>query len=72
MKALKDCEWRIKIIYRSDFQTWKYYWMVGLDVAQLAGIDTSFYGKMFKKRQGAKLNWERFAKLNGIKNWKFV
>ncbi len=63
MKAIKDCEWEIKIDMEvSGFYTWS------------GSLRTIYVAQrqLYNTEQSAKRNWERFAKLNKIKKWKYI
>jgi hypothetical protein len=70
MKAIKDCKWYIEI---ADFLdgSGHCYWVAGTDDNTSSDLDT-LTGYDFKTLQGCKRNWERFAKINGIKKWKYI
>ncbi len=62
MKPIKDCEWRVQIYGFS----WDAYSFNKSGVDELASKD-NFASEGFVKR-----NWECFAKLNGIKKWRYI
>ena len=72
MKAIKDCEWRVRL---EICLNGPYYWSANpkqeLGVRHRCGKD--FVSKAnFKSEYGAKRNWEKFAKINKIKKWRYV
>lgn len=67
MKALKDCEWKVLI---AKFFNSEYYWSADTD-EQDSGIDLgSIISMNYKSKTAAKKAWKKFAKLNGITNYK--
>ena len=71
MKAIKDCEWGIWIQEDSTPEKKGFWW-----VAE-AIEDTGLYTHLvmenyFKLKSSVKRNWGRFAKINGIKKWRYV
>jgi hypothetical protein len=67
MKALKDCEWNVTI---EKFFNSKYYWSAETSEKD-SGIDCGSFPSMdYKSKTAAKKAWEKFAKLNGITNYK--
>ena len=72
MKAIKDCEWEVRIW---DNNPSNHTWLWGAEKIDLyaAGLDETYLGcsGMFNKEYLAKRNWERFAKLTKIKKWKY-
>ncbi len=71
MKAIKDCEWEVKSINKYTIG-----WIWVAFTSDDSGIDNSLYmdtdGKPLSTRRQVKYNWERFAKLNKIKKWRYV
>ncbi len=69
MKAIKDCEWRVGI--KGDK-------IVGIDwradTNDFTGIINFFQSRQYhyKSKKSTKRNWEKFAKLNGIKKWQYI
>ena len=68
MKAIKDCEWEVKI-YEGRYFKWG-----ATSKKNNFGLLWQFHcgTEYLTSEQSAKHNWERFAKLNGIKKWKYV
>ena len=67
MKAIKDCELKIKIITFTNFDKTKDYWWY--TYGKSFGIDGCLESKTFKAKQKAIDNFKEFAKLNGIENY---
>ena len=75
MKAIKDCEWEVKIettanpvFYkrrRGMRLDWLFYWE-----AKAGWIIIT--GRSFKEKQPVKRDWKRFAEINGLKKWKIL
>jgi len=64
MKAIKDCECKVRIFHHPHFDdyTWAF-----------EGNGISVWAtNSFRTESGCKRNWERFAKINGIKKWKYT
>ena len=71
MKALKDCTW--KVYFFKDYLregSLRASWV--LEQNKQSGIRLLYSNKSLRSTESAKKNFERFAELNGIKNWKFV
>lgn len=67
MKALKDLEWKVHIIGVAQ------HWWVAESTKQAGLVSDSLVMDNFMYTiSGVKRNWQRFAKLNGIKKWKFI
>ena len=71
MKALKDCTWKVYFFknYTLD-RSLRASWVMGQN--KYSGIRSLHSNKSFRSVESAKKNFERFAELNGIKNWKFI
>jgi len=66
MKALKDCEWKVRI---SDNYDGRYYWIA--DTKNESGIEDGYFPSIdYKSKTAAKEAWKKFAELNGITNYK--
>ena len=66
MKAIKDYKWKVEIIKSISFIPKEYYW-------KALNYHHSFIGgRYYKSEKSAKRNWEKFAKINGIKHWRYV
>lgn len=64
MKALKDCKWLVVIQWDGTFHYWK---------ARTKDYTVNiFFSKAFKISKSALKNWEKFAELNGITNYKIM
>ncbi len=78
MKAIKDCEWEVKLEKTISLGTkhkFIYLWKAevawdGLSSSPTGILDISSEGWMPLRE--SKKEWECFAKLNGIKKWKYV
>jgi hypothetical protein len=71
MKAIKDCEFEVKIM-RMPLQATKgieSYWVAETYDVQTIRIESD---KEYKNKESAKRNFRKFAKLNGIANYKFT
>lgn len=66
MKALKDCKWEVTI----SKGTLRFFWYAWIE--QNAGMDNFESDKYFNTKVRAKQHFEKFAKLNGITNYKIV
>lgn len=66
MKALKDCEWTVSITIFHGAKL--HYWWTAYPKERNAFITQD---KTVKSRRGAQNHWKRFAKLNGITNYKY-
>ena len=63
MKAISQCEWEVNIDMEiSGFYTW----------SVLSGTICADQRQLYKTESSAKRNWEKFAKLNKIKKWKYI
>lgn len=70
MKVIKDCEWEV---YIEKTGGTKYLWYVSkANDDEHCAIQRLLSEFDYKTKQSAKRNWERFAKLNKIKKWKYV
>lgn len=67
MKAIKDCLWGVTIDY--NMICGYFYWASTAD-------ESGFYGQLEgigqRTKKSAKKEWEKFAKLNEIKKWKYI
>ena len=72
MKALKDCKWEVEIeIDSMKYLEGDYYYFVAISGENCGYTEKIFSGeKDFKTRVGAINNFKKFAKLNGITNYK--
>ena len=71
MKAIKDCEWKVRIIDSSGYSKNNgYFWEADSKTNPLL-YDLVMPGYAASDRS-ARRNWLRFAKVNGIKRFKFV
>jgi len=73
MKAIKDCKCEVRIDDKSKYGANKpFSWVVY--VSKNKNQNQLYFQSFddFKTLKGVKKNWETFAKLNGIKNWKYV
>jgi len=74
MKKLKDCKWEVFIkeeVYYAGVGGSRYRFQV--DLKEDCGLTNYLlYGKTYRSRQSAKNNFRQFAKLNGIKKYKFI
>jgi len=69
MKAIKYCAWEIQIGYSNNIFCYNW-WAWALNVGFVSPLKSSYYN--YKTKRSAKRSWERFAKLNRIKKWKYV
>ena len=67
MKAIKDCEWEVSIIPLDLNYRWQ-----ACTHDTVGFLSSTFDYRWLSSKQSAKRNWEKFAKLNGIKKWKYV
>ena len=68
MKAIKDCEWEVRIIKRKYFPG--YVWRASTKhTLPTIEITTPYYENEIDNR---KKSWLRFAQINKIKKWKYV
>lgn len=66
MKALKDCEWIVQI---NENYKGNYFWTA--DSKDESGIEDGYFPSIdYKSKTAAKEAWKKFAKLNGITNYK--
>ncbi len=81
MKALADCKWKVKIICSLGVGEYEYYWWADLTKrdTKAVGFNLDYNGNAedihspyFETEKKCINHWERFAKLNGYKNWKYV
>jgi len=68
MKKLTDCEWRVIIDCEKTKCWWYAYTYDNCDV----DIECLMMEGYTKTKLGTRRNWEEFAKLNGIKHWKWA
>ncbi len=73
MKAIKDYKWEIHI-HLCEMRTeptlrefWE--WTTMFNLCGLKDVSSKKY---FSSEKVAEENWEKFAKLNGIKKWRYV
>ena len=66
MKAIKNCEWEVKIFYEAfdKLYTWYAY------PNENAGSPLES-GRAFTAKSSTKRHWEKFANINKIKRWKY-
>ncbi len=69
MKAIKDCEWEVELCNAILDNKNKHWWSISISVGKETAEITS-NGSWISKYL-AKRNWERFAKVNKIKKWKY-
>ena len=68
LKAIKDCKWEVEI-YGSVGRG--YWWRAFSYAANLGIVEWEFNGdKKYKTKKTALNNFKKFAKLNGITNYK--
>ncbi len=70
MKAIKDCEWEVRLIVQGKLSLGIRWEAHSEDMTGNAG-DT-FNSVWWASKSTAKRNWECFAKLNKIKKWRYV
>jgi len=68
MKKLTDCEWRVRL--DGEEAESQYWWYAYTD--NNSDVEFLMMESWTKTKSGAKRNWQRFAKLNGIKHWKWA
>ena len=66
MKAIKDLVWEVDMVYSEMGNCW---WVVQTKYQTV--VEMTMEGSTETIR-GAKRNWERFAKVNKIKYWRYV
>ncbi len=67
MKAIKECKW--KVIVESSMCIHGCWWKAN---ASGHGVYDLMSKRNFMSTKLAKHHWEKFAKVNKIKNWKYV
>jgi hypothetical protein len=67
LKAISECWWSVGI---RRFDTRILYWWAFTDKEN--GVDDLTQLDTCETKQEAKKDWEEFAALNNIKNWKYV
>jgi hypothetical protein len=73
MKAIKDCKLEVEVDDYTKYQADKpFYWSAYASKNKKENLLYFQCLTDFKTLAKAKKNWETFAKLNGIKNWKYV
>jgi hypothetical protein len=70
MKAIKDCEWKVSICNSNYLGIKGYFWWA--NSKEITGIYGHQESIIVKSKKEAKHNWEKFAKINKIKKWKYV
>lgn len=68
MKAINKCEWVVQIAYWYESPKCYRWHVLNLDGIYLGDNRD----KGFTSRASAKRNFLKFAKVNGIKKWRFV
>ena len=69
MKAIKDCSYKVKI--EKNYVLPQYWWTTYSK--QTTGLDQELGMEGNKGTiELAKRDWEKFAKINKIKKWKFI
>ena len=68
MKAIKDCEWEIKV-FENSYGQW--FWSA-FPLDEDSGIADIIGGNPSNTRKEAQEDWECFAKINEIKKWKYI
>ena len=83
LTALKDINWKIDIVCDPfnekhnryglmEHGRYSYYWRAISYPGYLNGLSEGVEGKSYWHPSSAKRNWKRFAKINGIKKWKWI
>lgn len=77
MKALKDCKWNVTVeTYYDDRQmfSWKAETKSNIGITDEDDVTPIrvLWGKNYVHRVDSINNWKKFAKLNGITNYKIV
>ena len=72
MKAIKDCKWKVRIDDHPMCSSEEYYWIAS--TKDLSGVDAKviLMDKFYQKESTVRKHWERFARINKIKNWEYV
>jgi hypothetical protein len=68
MKSISNAKWEVRI---QEIDIYGFFWVAN-NISKESGIwDLTMVDYCGSERKG-KNNWLKFAKVNGIKNWKFA
>jgi hypothetical protein len=74
IKAISECKWKVKIVKRSNW----FFWLAFTKDPVGLTYNTKFGGyqlesdRIFVSGIETEIEWEQFAKANGITTWKYV
>ena len=69
MKAIKDCEWEVSL----NISIGCWFWSAKVNDSKTGVFCIDFESrKGYSRKEQVKRNWEKFAKLNKIKRWRYI